>query len=75
MNARTARIYNFIADFVEREGYSPTQREIAEGLGIPAVSNVFYHVSTLQGMGLITQKLKRFRTIRPTDPAFRMEAP
>lgn len=75
MNERTAKIYNFVADYIAEHGYSPLQREIAEGCGFSPISSVFYHLATLEGMGLITRQFKRFRTIHPTDPSFRMEAP
>ena len=64
MNQRTADIYNFIAEFIEREGYSPSLREIAAGTGIPAISNVSQHLSALEGQGLITRRPGCVRTIR-----------
>ena len=39
-------ILRFVQEFVRREGYSPSHREVAEGLGL-AVSTVSYHVALL----------------------------
>ena len=64
MNERAAQILDFIANFIEREGYSPSLREIAAGTGIPHISNVSYHLDALQGQGLITRRPGCVRTIR-----------
>ena len=37
------RILTFVRDFLRRDGYSPSYREIGEKLGL-AVSTVSYHV-------------------------------
>ena len=56
------RILAFVRDFIRREGYSPSYREIGEGLGI-AVSTVFYHVALLQAGGSLDREPRQPRTI------------
>ena len=40
-------VLNFIEDFTEEKGYSPSYREIQEGLGLSSVSAVAEHVDNL----------------------------
>jgi repressor LexA len=63
------QILRFVQEFGQREGHSPTQREIARHLGI-AVSTVSYHVSVLEQEGSLRRRPGQPRTIvEPTDPA------
>jgi repressor LexA len=63
---RRRRILGYVHEFVRREGYSPSYREIGGELGL-AVSTVAYHVSVLQGQGLLHREPGQPRTI--TDSA------
>ena len=46
-------IYNFIKAFIERNGYSPSVREIATGVGVSSTNTVNYHKNWLTDDGLI----------------------
>ena len=46
-------IYNFIKAFIERNGYSPSVREIATGVGVSSTNTVKYHKNWLTDDGLI----------------------
>lgn len=62
------KIVGFVQEFVRREGYSPSYREIAEELGL-AVSTVFYHVAVLKREGTLRRSTGQPRTItEPADP-------
>lgn len=56
-------VYGFISRFVERNGYSPTVREIADGLGI-STSTAYYHLTQLRDEGRISYKPGMSRTIK-----------
>jgi repressor LexA len=60
------RILAFVQDFVRREGYSPSYREIGDDLGL-AVSTVSYHVSLLQAEGSLQREPGQPRTITGPD--------
>jgi repressor LexA len=64
------RILQFVAEFGRREGYSPSQREIAEGLGL-GLGTVAYHVSVLERDGSLCRAAGQPRTlVEPSaDPA------
>lgn len=63
------RIRKFVQEFGQREGYSPSYREIGEALHL-AVSTVSYHVSLLQDEGLLHREPGQPRTItEPSCPA------
>ena len=65
---RRRQIRWFVREFTQREGYSPSQREIAEELGL-AVSTVSYHVSVLQQEGSLRRRPGQPRTIvEPAGP-------
>lgn len=44
---RRRRVFQFIADHLERKGYPPSYREIADGLGIASTSTVYRDVHAL----------------------------
>lgn len=57
------RILDFIAQFIEKNGYSPSYRQIGKHLGL-AYSNVFYHVQKMRERNLISCTDGISRTIR-----------
>lgn len=57
---RRQQILQFLEDFVRREGYSPSYREIATALGL-GVSTVHYHVSLLERDGSLRHETGRCR--------------
>ena len=58
------RILEFVPEFARREGYSPSQREIAEGLGL-GLATVNYHVSVLEQDGSLHRGAGQPRTAHP----------
>ena len=62
-NTTRDKIMKFIGDFREREGYSPTVREIAKSCGVSSPSVVQYHLNRLVHNGSITKGKEKFRSI------------
>ncbi|MGH3300019.1 MAG: transcriptional repressor LexA [Trebonia sp.] len=63
------RILQFVPEFARREGYSPSQREIAEGLGL-GLATVNYHVAVLEQDGSLRRGAGQPRTLAdPGSPA------
>ena len=46
-------IVNFINDFVQEYGYSPSVREIGEAVGLRSTASVSYHLQALQAKGIL----------------------
>ena len=61
--ASRQRIYDFLVDFITKNGYPPTTREICEGTDIKSTASVHDHLLTLEKMGLIHFEEYKPRTI------------
>jgi repressor LexA len=59
---RRARIVEVINDAMQRNGYPPSQREIAEAAGLASASSVSYHLGKLEQEGLLVRERGRPRT-------------
>ena len=61
--SKKGRIIAFIAEFTDQHGFSPTYREIAEGLGYASVSTVHKHIAELKEKGLISETDGKSRSL------------
>lgn len=50
---KAEQILNFVNQFVSENGYSPSVREIGEGVGLRSTASVSYHLQALQDKGLL----------------------
>lgn len=60
---RQRQVYDFIAEFVARNGYSPSFEEIGEALGLSSLATVHKHISNLESKGLLKRDYNRSRSI------------
>jgi repressor LexA len=60
---RQRQVYDFIAGFVQKNGYSPSFEEIGGGLGLSSLATVHKHVSNLEKKGLLKRDYNRSRSI------------
>jgi repressor LexA len=65
---RQRQVYDFISDFVQRNGYSPSFEEIGGGLGLNSLATVHKHVTNLEKKGLLTRDYNRSRSIDLLPP-------
>src|SRR5205814_1934749 len=56
-------VYDFIAAFVERNGYSPSFEEIGQGLDLSSLATVHKHITNLERKGLLKREQNRSRSI------------
>jgi repressor LexA len=73
---RQRKILQAIRDSVQKRGYPPTMREIAEAVGLISTSSVSYQLSILERKGYLHRDLRRPRTVEvhlPGGPALRPE--
>lgn len=57
-------IYEFIVKFMMEHQYSPTVREIGDGVGLRSASSILWHLLVLKEAGLIDYEPSQSRTIR-----------
>ncbi len=60
---RQRQVYDFLAGFIEKHGYSPSFEEIGEGMGLSSLATVHKHISNLAEKGLIKRQENRSRSI------------
>ncbi len=63
MTARQRAIYEFIRELVQRRGFGPTIREIAEAFDIASPNGVVCHLKALEKKGLIHRNEFKARAI------------
>ena len=60
---RQRQIVDFIAQYIQKQGYAPTLQEIANSLGVSSLATVHEHLETLEEKGLIKRKPGKNRSI------------
>lgn len=61
---QTARVLAALEAFIERHGYPPTLRQVADRLGIASTNGVRYHLGVLERAGYIRRHAKVSRGIQ-----------
>src|SRR5436305_5333819 len=70
---RQRQLYDFISEFVQKNGYSPSYEEIRVALGLNSLATVHKHVSNLEKKGLLTRDYNRSRSIDLLPPKGRLK--
>ena len=70
---RQRQVYDFIAEFVQKNQYSPSFEEIGDGLGLSSLATVHKHVSNLEKKGLLSRDYNRSRSIDLLPPKGRLK--
>jgi repressor LexA len=63
LTKRQRQIYDFIADFVQSNGYSPSFEEIGAALGLSSLATVHKHISNLETKKFLRRDYNRSRSI------------
>lgn len=66
-NTTTQKVYEYISEYTESNGYSPSFREIADSLGIKSPSTIFYHINKLADDGKIKKDSFKNRTLQVSE--------
>ncbi|SEB28040.1 hypothetical protein [Paenibacillus sp. 276b] len=66
LSRRQKDVYDYVRMFIEDNGYSPTIREIADGIMLSSASTVHSHVNSLIRKGYLTQSSGGVRTLALT---------
>lgn len=63
LTKRQKEIFDFICEYLEREGYAPSLEEIGERFGLSSVATVHKHVQNLVDKGLLRKAWNRSRSL------------
>lgn len=63
LTSRQKKIFNYIRQQIDKRGYGPTVREIADAFNIGSPNGVVGHLRALENKGYIVRKAKKSRTI------------
>jgi repressor LexA len=70
---RQRQVYDFISDFVQKHGHSPSYEEIREGMALRSLATIHKHVTNLERKGLLTRDYNRSRSIDLIPPKGRLK--
>lgn len=65
---RQKEVLDFISNFTQRNGYSPSYEEIARGLDLRSLATVHKHITNLHNKGLLQRAHNRSRSIDVLPP-------
>src|SRR5499425_2943651 len=65
---RQRQVYDFISEFVQKNGYSPSFEEIRVALKLSSLATVHKHISNLEKKSLLTRDYNRSRSIDLVAP-------
>lgn len=74
LTKRQKEILDFVTNFIDREGYSPSMEEIAGNFRFASLNAVFKHLTALEARGYLHRDPNHARSIeikRAETPAFR----
>ena len=74
MTKMQQRIYDYIAEALQRQGYPPSVREIGEAVGLKSPSTVHFHLKHMEELGVLTKGAGKGRALTLAQPPQR-EAP
>jgi repressor LexA len=67
LTRRQREIYDFICDFVDQRGYSPSLEEIGAHFELASVATVHKHIQHLVSKGWLTKASNRSRSLEPVS--------
>src|SRR5215467_8238864 len=70
---RQRQVYDFLAGFIEKHGYSPSFEEIGEGMGLSSLATVHKHITNLEKKGLLRRDYNRSRSLDILAPRGKMK--
>lgn len=69
-NKTKEKVCSFILQYIEKSGYAPSIREIAEGINLKSTSSVHSQLRKLEEEGKIEMRKNSPRAIKVTDYEF-----
>ena len=69
------KIYDYIAQAIQDQGYPPSVREIGEAVGLKSPSTVHFHLKHLEELGVIGKQAGKGRALTLTEASRESQAP
>jgi repressor LexA len=69
LTRRQREIYDYLAEFIEHNGYAPSLEEIAARFRLSSVATVHEHLENLESKGAVRRDPHKSRAIELTQPA------
>ena len=66
LTKRQKQVLDFIAEFVDENGYCPSYEEIARGLELASLATVHKHISVLEGKSYLKRGFNQSRSLELT---------
>ena len=63
LTRRQKQVFDFLVDFINQQGYSPSFEEIGKGLGLSSLATVHKHMQTLEKKGFIRRSYNQSRSV------------
>src|SRR5258706_14195361 len=67
LTRKQKQVLDFVREFVEKKGYSPSLEEIGARFGLSSVATVHKHVSKLVEKGMLRREPNVNRSIEPVE--------
>jgi repressor LexA len=63
LTKRQRQVLDYVADFIQKHGYSPSYDEIGEGMGLASLATVHKHLTTLCHKGYLKRGVNQSRSL------------
>src|SRR5690242_6675955 len=63
LTKRQKEVLDFIADFIEENGYSPSYEEVAQALGLASLATVHKHIQALESRKYLQRSFNQSRSL------------
>lgn len=70
LTAKQKTVLNYIENYNAEHDFSPTYREIMEGLGLKSVSSVAEHIENLVNKGALKRRPNEARSLEIVDTSY-----
>src|ERR1700734_4559197 len=67
LTRRQKEVMDFLADFIDRNGYSPSYEEIASGLGLASLATVHKHIQALESKQYVRRSYNHSRSLEVAE--------
>lgn len=64
---KTAEVKAFMQEYISRNGFAPTFREMGKGVGVKSTSTIHHLINNMLDDGVVTMVRGKSRTLRLVD--------